>query len=430
MTPGYTFGATEQVTNAKLAQLVSGASLEESEVITANLAALCVTTGKLANSAVTNAKVTQYGLDHDRLTKGTAGQILVADADGVFTAVDPSGALTIDDTGAVTLADDSVTESIILDGAVTGDKIAASSVTPAKISLLVYDTSSSVNSYDALLPGLTQLTEAEAGLEIRLKTQLTNTGPATLTLQGHEGEIRKPGGYPLEVGDVPGGSIAALVWDGAAWQLMSPPMKLEQTERVEVVAGWGSIPTISPTSFTFLRIRAWGAGGYGAGIFSSPNCQGASGGGGAYAEAVYVGAYSVPVGHTLHIAVTAKHARSSAASDTNYRTGVYLNETATSIKTWLCYAAAGTNAESYVVGGTGGGYGGSFVDLIGVNGGNGETKTRGVGYNVLSGTVTAQGGKAGQGIGNGGNVQVSSASGFTLFDGDDGKVIVEYIEAV
>lgn len=425
MTPGYTFTATEVVTNAKLASLVSNAQLETDEVITANLTNLCVTTPKIADQAVTNEKIKQFDVDADRLTKGTAGQILVASATGEFVAVDVSGDAAMGDDGALTLADGSVDEDALADEAVSEDKLATGAVTPTKIALLVYDTSSVANAFSANLAGLTELTP---GLEIRLKTQLTVTGASTLNLNGlGASPVYKPGGLPISNSDIPGGSVCALIWDGAAWQLVSPPMGW--LARVEVRATHISIPTINPTNFSFMRVRAYGAGGSAGGSAGASVALCYTGAGGGYAECVYPSGYTVPPGWTMKIAVAQRHTRAYGATDAVYRTGLYLEEDANPANvTWLAYAATGQNSAYYAAG-QGGVGGGTGTNLSTASGGPGI-------YGHVAGQTApvtpVAPGSAGQGIGFGADANLSIVSGTGNFDpgdGDHGLVILEYIES-
>jgi hypothetical protein len=97
---------------------------------------LGITTAKLADSAVTSAKIADATIvDADisgtaaialsKLATATSGQVIVHNSSGVPTAVTMSGDTTIAAGGAVTIANNAVTEAKIVDAAVSAAKIKA-----------------------------------------------------------------------------------------------------------------------------------------------------------------------------------------------------------------------------------------------------------------------------------------------------------------
>ncbi|WP_420321816.1 beta strand repeat-containing protein [Flagellimonas sp.] len=156
--------ADDGVTNAKMADnAVNTTEIVDDAVTTVKILDANVTDAKLANDAVTNAKIADNAVttaeigtagagDANRvLTTDGAGdpqwedranfassalnnaQIFVGDATNTTTGVAMSGDATIDNAGAVTIANDAVTTVKILDANVTDAKLANDAVTNAKI---------------------------------------------------------------------------------------------------------------------------------------------------------------------------------------------------------------------------------------------------------------------------------------------------------
>ena len=56
------------------------------------------------------------------------------------------------------------------------------------------------------------------GMEVAFRSNSTNTGPMTLNVNGlGVRNIVSPSGNPMAAGDVPGGSILQLIYDGTNW---------------------------------------------------------------------------------------------------------------------------------------------------------------------------------------------------------------------
>ena len=83
-----------------------------------------VTTAKLADGAVTNAKVdAAAAIDFSKLAALTSGNILVGNASNVPTSVALSGDATISNTGVLTIAANAVVTADIANSAVTSAKV-------------------------------------------------------------------------------------------------------------------------------------------------------------------------------------------------------------------------------------------------------------------------------------------------------------------
>ena len=80
----------------------------------------------IANNAITTAKILDANVTLAKIANIGAGKIILGNASGIPTAVTPSGHATIDNTGVITLANNSVTETIIADGSITPAKMAVS----------------------------------------------------------------------------------------------------------------------------------------------------------------------------------------------------------------------------------------------------------------------------------------------------------------
>ena len=125
VTPGVVLSENEEITISKLNALgtptvdVSGA----------------VGTLSLAAGSVTNTEVaTNAAIQHDKLAALSTGQLIVGNA-GTPTATTVSGDATIAADGAVTIANDAVTQAKIADDAVGADQIADGAVDGAAIAM-------------------------------------------------------------------------------------------------------------------------------------------------------------------------------------------------------------------------------------------------------------------------------------------------------
>ena len=125
VTPGVVLSENEEITISKLNALgtptvdVSGA----------------VGTLSLAAGSVTNAEIaTGAAIQHDKLAALSTGQLIVGNA-GTPTATTVSGDATIAADGAVTIANDAVTQAKIADDAVGADQLADGAVDGAAIAM-------------------------------------------------------------------------------------------------------------------------------------------------------------------------------------------------------------------------------------------------------------------------------------------------------
>lgn len=87
------------------------------------------------NGSLSNANIASSAqIAHSKLADaGTAGQLLIANASGVITATTLSGDATLSGAGALTIANDAVTQAKIADDAVGVDQLADSSVNTAQL---------------------------------------------------------------------------------------------------------------------------------------------------------------------------------------------------------------------------------------------------------------------------------------------------------
>jgi hypothetical protein len=123
------------VTESKLGSgAVSADKLAAGSVTTAKLGAGAVDSNALASNAVVNSKVAAAAaIDFSKLAALTDGNLLVGSGSNVPTSVALSGDATLDNTGALTIANDAVTNAKLADDAVTPDKLANNAVTLAKM---------------------------------------------------------------------------------------------------------------------------------------------------------------------------------------------------------------------------------------------------------------------------------------------------------
>jgi hypothetical protein len=123
------------VTAAKLAAIGSG-SLLDGAVITTKVADSAITTAKIADGAVTDAKLAPIGTSS--LTDGLITTAKVADA-AITTAKIADGSISaakLVPLGTASISDSAVTTEKIADGAITAAKIADGSITSAKLAAL------------------------------------------------------------------------------------------------------------------------------------------------------------------------------------------------------------------------------------------------------------------------------------------------------
>jgi hypothetical protein len=125
ITPGVVLSENEEITISKLNSLGTPTVNIEGAVGSLALAAGSVTNTEIATSAA---------IQHDKLAALSTGQLIVGNA-GTPTATTVSGDVTIAADGAVTIANDAVTQAKIADDAVGADQIADGAVDGAAIAM-------------------------------------------------------------------------------------------------------------------------------------------------------------------------------------------------------------------------------------------------------------------------------------------------------
>ena len=125
ITKGKTFSSGDTVTAADLNSLLDDAVINNN----------AITNSKIADGAVDNATVSgTAGIDFSKLASLSTGQVL-AGTGGTPTATTVSGDVTIAADGAVSIADDAVTQAKIADDAVGADQLADGAVDGAAIAM-------------------------------------------------------------------------------------------------------------------------------------------------------------------------------------------------------------------------------------------------------------------------------------------------------
>lgn len=125
VTPGVVISENEEITISKLNALGTPTVDVSGAVGTLSLAAGSVTNTEIATSAA---------IQHDKLAALSTGQLIVGNA-GTPTATTVSGDVTIAADGAVTIANDAVTQAKIADDAVGADQVADGAVDGAAIAM-------------------------------------------------------------------------------------------------------------------------------------------------------------------------------------------------------------------------------------------------------------------------------------------------------
>lgn len=204
------------------------------------------------------------------------------------------------------------------------------------------------------------------GMSFRLKIATTNTGPATLNLNGFGAKpIVKRGGQALKRSDLQQGTVPAFTYNGTEFEVDLSGSAAPYAYAVFDAPGTQN--WIVPPGVSRVRARCWGGGGSGG---SSTAIQNAGGGGGAggYSE----GVFEVTPGQS--IAVTVGAGGSGTAGGTSSFGS-------------FCSASGGNAGTNGSPGGVGsGGAGGSgFGGAINISGGNGSAAIVYGSSNVLEG---------------------------------------------
>jgi len=140
-----TMGSTAAMTNAGLLSvgnqsnitglgIISSGDWRGTTIKTAYIADDAVTAAKVAADAIVNASIaSNAAIAHTKLAALAATKVLVGNGSNVATEVALSGDVTMDNAGAVTIANTAVTNAMIGDGAVDTEEIADDAVTEDKL---------------------------------------------------------------------------------------------------------------------------------------------------------------------------------------------------------------------------------------------------------------------------------------------------------
>lgn len=225
------------------------------------------------------------------------------------------------------------------------------------------------------------------GAPIRIKIASTNTGAATINLNGLGAKaIVTPNGAALQAGDLPQDAIVVLVYDGTSFQVVSSNGGHNGVQWRGAVAITATGPfdpaTYGLTSRDKILVLLWGAGG---GAASNVAGAGGGGGGGGFAMKV-IDAQSATVTIGAGGAANIAAGNSTAGGTTSFGS---------------VFSATGGGGSSGGSGTGGGGVGGD-VNIPGANGddllGSGHNSAKGGAapfmgtINPINGTVNAYGG--------------------------------------
>jgi hypothetical protein len=132
------------------------------------------------------------------------------------------------------------------------------------------------------------------GVPIRGMISNNNTGPATLAVNGLQGNIRRFGGGALVADDLKAGAVGYFMWDGLQFQAFgitaSGPAGPPGASGAAGINGYtrydtpGTYIFTVPAGITLLFIQVWGGGGSGAVMNDTNTSTGGGGGGGGYVE--------------------------------------------------------------------------------------------------------------------------------------------------
>ena len=234
------------------------------------------------------------------------------------------------------------------------------------------------------------------GQKFRFKTDVANTGPASLNVSALGAKtIKKMNDQDLVTGDIEANQIIEVVYDGTNFQMVSQLAMQQSSVDYQVFTGNGTWtkPSSVQANSTVL-IQAWGAGG-GGGSVGGSNGTGGGGGGGAYKE--------------LFVLASSLGATESVVVGTGAAATAGGNSTFGSI---LTAYGGGAGSNDATAGGSGGG-GGSLEKGVDASG-----STSGAGGGIGGGAATGAGASADSGGGGGGG----STGGRSLNGGGGGGV--------
>lgn len=234
-----------------------------------------------------------------------------------------------------------------------------------------------------------------SGAIINLKITTTNTGAATLNVNGTGViSIVNPAGGAMAAGDLPAGSVIAFLATGTSWMMIGA----SQSQIQSASAGNGQAFTASgtfvvPAGVTRLKVKLVGGGGGGAGGGGVNGFSGGGGAAGGYAE----GYLAVTPGASITATVGAG---ASAGGGTTGGTGGTTSFSSIS----ATGGGGGTGSAGSCPGGTGGLGAGGYFNIRGGDGGDGN--------GVFSSGQQIQGGNGGASFFGGGG-RTGSVNGVT-----------------
>ncbi|ABS15013.1 phage tail-collar fiber domain-containing protein [Brucella anthropi] len=262
-----------------------------------------------------------------------------------------------------------------------------------------------------------------AGLTLRLKIAASNTGPATLNLNGIGAKpILQAAGSVLKQNDLVSGQVVDLIFDGVGFQVANLNPSLTRSRNILVYRNVGTTEWVVPEGVFSVRVCVWAGGGGGGGATSGG--AGGGGGGGGYAE----GIYNVLPGATIPITIGGGGAGGDATGSVGASGG------ASSFGTLLS-ATGGSGGRGWFSGtpnpGTGGaggtGVGGllnveggraanGYLDILYGSGGGGSYTSAGTPMSVTGGTF-----RNFPGVGGGGGAKATGGA-----QGADGLIVIEF----
>ncbi|MCZ7893309.1 DUF2793 domain-containing protein [Agrobacterium salinitolerans] len=138
-----------------------------------------------------------------------------------------------------------------------------------------------------------------AGMKLRLKIASTNTGAATLNVNGLGAvSIRKADLSASEARDLVKDAVVDFTYDGTFWQISGSYVSSLPARHTATYADAGTYTFVVPDGVYWIYARVWGGGGGGGGA-SNNNACGRGGGGGGYCE----GWISVTPAHSLTLVI-------------------------------------------------------------------------------------------------------------------------------
>lgn len=264
------------------------------------------------------------------------------------------------------------------------------------------------------------ITAYATGMRFRFKTDVANTGAATLAVSGLAAKtIKKMNDRDLATGDIEAGQMVEVVYDGTNMQMVSQTGTQPSATDYQAFTGNGTWTKPAGTSATSkVIIEAWGAGGGGGALTGTSSSSGlGGGGGGAYVKREMLAS---DLAGTVAVTIGTGGSGATGAAGGNTTFGAHVT----------AYGGGGGATANNATGNGSGGGGGGALGVGGQGTPDSDAATGGAGGSPSGAISTARnsdgwgggfGGAAATGAGDGGSGGVGGFGGGAGGGGNDGS---------